>query len=156
MVVQIHSAGQPPERWVPLRHYTRVETLWLILTPVTYTVAGPLYRLIGSAGGECPVNLPGPYLTDSLMIIPNTAESREAIAYTLGIPKAPPDHNLDLVTAYVDIEVNANAYPNYLSEFNVCLIRGARQLHHNGALYFGGIGTKFHYRLKSSYPLPES
>ena len=142
--------------WVTLRQYTKVATVPLILTPVSGPPAPTFYVLgpppYSSAGGECPSQVAGPYVTDDLFLTPDTFTNSSIIATIIGIPNPPPGENPTSVTAYVDIEVNTEEDPDYRSEFSICNIRGADQLHHNGPIYFSGIGGPGPYVLKDWYP----
>ena len=137
-----------PDNWVILRHYTKRETVELILAELLMDLSGfSLYRLYGSAGGECPVSVGGPYLTNDVFIDPQSEENRIKISETLGIKNPPPGNDPDEVTAYIDLRINSTDYPNYLNDFNVCNIRGGTQLHHKGTLYFGAPNSYQQYKL---------
>jgi len=139
-----------PENWVILRHYTTFADYDKIMTPTAFDLTGsPLYFLIGSGGGECPVTsiFGGPYLTNDLFEEPITFAMKENISMMLGIKDPPPGNNPAYVETYVDLKINTTDYPNYLSEFCIVRRRGATQLHHNGNMYFGQPGSGQQYIL---------
>ncbi|MDD2852643.1 MAG: transglutaminase domain-containing protein [Desulfuromonadaceae bacterium] len=136
------------DNWVVLRHYTKMETVELILAETLQDLSGFfLYRLYGSAGGECPVADGGPYLTNDVFINPLFEIDRIKISTILGIKDPPPNNDPREVTSFIDLRINTTDYPNYLSEFNVCNFRGGTQLHHKGTLYFGSPNSYQQYRL---------